>query len=140
MREDNRPNTMHNLRHLNRVSTGLSYLLQRDQVWGQPVFFTIETEGRSVPCYADLRQTVGSDYLKGDIEVAPPKTQKDEKPYRGPFNHEAFREQATAYYRAYVASGMIRFGPGVTNLRMHGNVFEIPRTITFEGGDPAGVW
>jgi len=43
MREDNRPNTMHNLRHLNRVSTGLSYLLQRDRVWGQPVFFTIET-------------------------------------------------------------------------------------------------
>src|SRR6266436_3514547 len=43
MPEDNRPNTMHNLRHLNRVSTGLSYLLQRDRVWGQPVFFTIET-------------------------------------------------------------------------------------------------
>jgi hypothetical protein len=34
---------MHNLRHLNRVTTGLSYLLQRDRVWGQPVFFTIET-------------------------------------------------------------------------------------------------
>jgi len=34
---------MHNLRHLNRVSTGLSYLLQRERVWGQPVFFTIET-------------------------------------------------------------------------------------------------
>ncbi len=35
--------SMHNLRHLNRVSTGLSYLLQRERVWGQPVFFTIET-------------------------------------------------------------------------------------------------
>jgi len=34
---------MHNLRHLNRVSTGISYLLQRDRVWGQPIFFTIET-------------------------------------------------------------------------------------------------
>src|SRR6266853_940085 len=34
---------MHNLRHVNRVTTGLSYLLQRDRVWGQPVFFTIET-------------------------------------------------------------------------------------------------
>jgi wyosine [tRNA(Phe)-imidazoG37] synthetase (radical SAM superfamily) len=34
---------MHNLRHLNRVTSGLSYLLQRDRVWGQPVFFTIET-------------------------------------------------------------------------------------------------
>mgnify|MGYP001373135380 CR=1 FL=1 len=34
---------MQNLRHLNRVSTGISYLLQRDRVWGQPVFFTIET-------------------------------------------------------------------------------------------------
>src|SRR5499425_2092242 len=34
---------MQNLRHLNRFSTGLSYLLHRDRVWGQPVFFTIET-------------------------------------------------------------------------------------------------
>ena len=34
---------MHNLRHLNRVSTGISYLLQRERVWGQPIFFTIET-------------------------------------------------------------------------------------------------
>jgi radical SAM protein with 4Fe4S-binding SPASM domain len=34
---------MQNLRHLNRVSTGISYLLQRDRVWGQPIFFTIET-------------------------------------------------------------------------------------------------
>src|SRR6266849_4544857 len=34
---------MQNLRHLARVTTGLSYLLQRDRVWGQPVFFTIET-------------------------------------------------------------------------------------------------
>jgi radical SAM protein with 4Fe4S-binding SPASM domain len=34
---------MQNLRHLNRISTGISYLLQRERVWGQPIFFTIET-------------------------------------------------------------------------------------------------
>jgi radical SAM protein with 4Fe4S-binding SPASM domain len=34
---------MQNLRHLARISTGISYLLQRERVWGQPVFFTIET-------------------------------------------------------------------------------------------------
>ncbi|PWT78850.1 MAG: hypothetical protein C5B58_14650 [Acidobacteria bacterium] len=34
---------MHNLRHLNRISTGISYVLQRERVWGQPIFFTIET-------------------------------------------------------------------------------------------------
>lgn len=34
---------MYNLRHLNRVCTGLTYLLQRERVWGQPGFFTIET-------------------------------------------------------------------------------------------------
>jgi radical SAM protein with 4Fe4S-binding SPASM domain len=34
---------MQNLKHLNRVSTGMSFLLQRERVWGQPVFFTIET-------------------------------------------------------------------------------------------------
>src|SRR2546426_1903203 len=86
-----------------KVTVNFTRCVQDSQEYGSTddhmvsrVFFTIETEGRSVPCYADLKQTVGSDYLKGDIEVAPPKTQKDEKPYRGPFNHEAFREQATA--------------------------------------------
>lgn len=34
---------MQNLRHLKRLSTGISYLLHRDRVWGQPIFFTIET-------------------------------------------------------------------------------------------------
>ena len=34
---------MQNLRHLARISTGISYLLQRERAWGQPVFFTIET-------------------------------------------------------------------------------------------------
>ncbi len=34
---------MQNLKHLNRVTTGISYLLQRERVWGQPIFFTIET-------------------------------------------------------------------------------------------------
>lgn len=34
---------MQNLQYLNRISTGLSYMLKRDRVWGQPLFFTIET-------------------------------------------------------------------------------------------------
>jgi len=111
-----------------KVTVNFTRCVQDSQEYGSTddhmvsrVFFTIETEGRSVPCYADLRQTVGSDYLKGDIEVAPPKTQKDEKPYRGPFNHEAFREQATAYYRAYVGSS------GMNPLRSRRDKFEDAR-------------
>jgi radical SAM protein with 4Fe4S-binding SPASM domain len=34
---------MQNLHHLNRIPTGISYMLRREHVWGQPVFFTIET-------------------------------------------------------------------------------------------------
>ncbi len=34
---------MQNIRHLLRIPTGISYLLHRDRVWGQPIFFTIET-------------------------------------------------------------------------------------------------
>jgi radical SAM protein with 4Fe4S-binding SPASM domain len=34
---------MQNIKYLARASTGISYLLQRERVWGQPVFFTIET-------------------------------------------------------------------------------------------------
>jgi radical SAM protein with 4Fe4S-binding SPASM domain len=34
---------MHNVRHLARIPTGISYLLGRQHMWGQPVFFTIET-------------------------------------------------------------------------------------------------
>jgi radical SAM protein with 4Fe4S-binding SPASM domain len=34
---------MNNLRYLAQIPTGLSYLLKRENNWGQPVFFTIET-------------------------------------------------------------------------------------------------
>lgn len=34
---------MQNLHHLDRIPTGISYVLRREHVWGQPVFFTIET-------------------------------------------------------------------------------------------------
>jgi radical SAM protein with 4Fe4S-binding SPASM domain len=34
---------MQNIQHLDRIPTGISYLLHREHVWGQPVFFTIET-------------------------------------------------------------------------------------------------
>jgi radical SAM protein with 4Fe4S-binding SPASM domain len=34
---------MQNLKYLNQVPTGLSYLLRRERNWGQPLFFTIET-------------------------------------------------------------------------------------------------
>jgi len=43
MRNLENPMSMHNLRHVFQVSTGISYLLRRERVWGQPIFFTTET-------------------------------------------------------------------------------------------------
>ena len=50
------PYMMNDLRHLARIPTGLSYLLQRERNWGQPIFFTISPTPRndSLPCVESL--------------------------------------------------------------------------------------
>ena len=59
------------------------------------IFFSIEVGGRRYDgLHVDVKQTVGSSYENGPIEVSSPKGS-----YKGPFNHEAFRAAAENYYR-----------------------------------------
>jgi hypothetical protein len=58
--------------------------------------------------YANLKQTVGSNYIEGNIEVGPPNG------YDGPFNHEAFSEAVRRYYFGFIGPNArgIRVEPG----------------------------
>ena len=128
-----------------RVTVHFTRCVQDSQEFGSTnehmvsrVFFTIESKGKRMDgCYVDLKQTAGADYLIGPIEVAPPRT-SDGKQYRGPWNHNEFRKEATAYYRTCVST-LISADPGA-KVRMYDNVIAIPRKITFESEGPAGTW
>ncbi len=49
------------------------------------VFFTLEIDGTKHELYADIKQTVGSSYETGPIEVSKPHG------YSGPFSHQEFQ-------------------------------------------------
>src|SRR5437867_10705217 len=92
---------------------------------------------------ADLKQTVGSDYETGPIEVGPPIEDGTQRPYRGPFSQTEFAKEAAAYFRSLVGSqgGGIRLGSGSQNVRMRGNRFIVEKTVSFSAPSaPSGGW
>ncbi len=90
-----------------------------DEFMVSRVFFSLEVS-RSLykDLYANLKQTVGSDYTERNIEVGPPIG------YNGPFNHEAFAEAARQYYLGWVGPNArgIRVGAGA-QFRAYNNTF-----------------
>lgn len=108
-------------------------------------FFTIEVNGQSQGLFfANLKQTVGTSYETGPVEVAGPfrvrKDQVQEK-YRGPFNYTEFRNATEAYYRQCVGCGArgIRIHGG-SNIRMMHNILVIPYEVLFEAEDQTSAW
>jgi len=103
------------------------------------VSFTLEIDGRRYEGgLVDIKQTVGSSYETGPIEVGPPKG----FPYEGPFNYEAFQVAVERYYRSCVgstASG-IRLGPGAVNIRMRNNLFKKESVEEFEVSGSDAAW
>jgi hypothetical protein len=105
-------------KQMSQISVTFHNLIQDSQEFGSDdehmvsrVFFTIEVEGNSYPdMYCNLKQTVGSDFESGPIEVGTPQGAK----YSGPFNYDAFREAVEGYYRGNVGSSGsgIGFGTG----------------------------
>lgn len=87
---------------------------------------------------ADLKQTVGSQFEDGPIEVSRPRF--NDKEHRGPWDQAAFAEAAIAYYRGLIgASGAgIRFGSAARNIHMRGNSFMSTHVVTFEAQAPGG--
>jgi hypothetical protein len=99
------------------------------------VFFTFELFDKRFDLHADIKQTVGSEYETGPIEVGRPEG------YKGPFNYEAFRNAAEEYYKSLVGSAAtgIRIQGG-TNIRMRNNTFIQEMTVECEVDEGAIGW
>ncbi len=99
-----------------------------DEFMVSRIFFTLETGGRGYRnLYADLKQTVGSSYETGPVEVSDPVG------YEGPFNHSAFRDAAERYYRTLVGSQ----AKGIhiedcSNVRVRNNTFSMELQEEFD--------
>jgi hypothetical protein len=99
------------------------------------VFFTLEIGDKKYDLYADLKQTIGSRYEDGPIEVMSPTG------YDGPFNYEFFRDAAEKYYRTCVgASGTMINIQGGSNIRMRNNLFLGRMVFECEVSGPLAGW
>lgn len=125
-----------------RVYVTLEKCIQDSQEYGSDdehmisrVFFSIDADGRHSTGHVDIKQTVGSDYESGPIEVGAPVG------YAGPFNQEVFRREVTSYFRNCVgsAASVIRLGPGAKNVRMH-STFVRQRAFEFEADAGGRAW
>ena len=98
------------------------------------IFFTFELSGKTFDLYADIKQTVGSSYETGPIEVGGPQG------YKGPFNYDCFRNAAEKYYRkavGFTATGIRIQG---SNIRMRNNTVYQEMTVECEIDEGAGGW
>jgi len=98
-----------------------------DEFMVSRVFFMLEIDGKHIgEFHSDLKQTVGSDYETGAIEVGPPAG------YDGPWSHHEFQQAAEAYFRGCVGSTAwgIRIEGG-TNIRMQNNCFDMEKRVSF---------
>jgi len=93
------------------------------------VFFNLEIgEETFEGLYANIKQTVGSDYDTAPLEVSAPHG------YEGAFNHHAFRDCAEKFYRSCIGSEAtgIRIGKGAHGIRMRNNVIGKEMVCEFE--------
>ncbi len=99
------------------------------------LFYTLEIDGNEFSLYADIKQTVGSDYETAPLEVS------FSVDYKGSFNYECFRQCAEKYYRSLVGSSVsgIRIQGG-GNIRMKNNTFEQTFKCECEVTDRSEAW
>lgn len=86
--------------------------------------------------YSNIKQTVGSNFEEGQIEVGFPVG------VTGPFNYESFSDAAKKYYLKLVGpqGTGINFGDGCSNLRMMHNIFKVPFNVEIEISDSGTSW
>lgn len=103
------------------------------------IFFSLEVGGKRYDgLYLDVKQTVGSSYETGSLEVSPPRGTA----YSGPFNHDALRAAAERYYRSLVGStgSGIHISGGAQNIRMRNNLFVKEGIVDFDVSGPNVSW
>ncbi len=107
-----------------------------DQHMVSRAFFSVDVEGNvTQEAYVDIQQTVDTDFESTPLEVSKPVG------YSGPFNYQAFRQAAEAYYRSLVGgkgSGIRITGGG--NIRMRNNTFIQQAVVEFEVSKESPAW
>jgi hypothetical protein len=99
------------------------------------VFFIFELSGNKLDLYADIKQTVGSNYETAPLEIGSPAE------YEGLFNYEAFRTAAETYYRSLVGSADSGFRiQGPANIRMRDNTSFKEMTVECEVDEGTVGW
>jgi hypothetical protein len=128
---------------MTRVRVMLEKCIQDSQDYGSDdehmvsrVFFSIEAAGHRSAGHVDIKQTIGSDYERGPIEVGSPSD------YAGPFNHEVFQREVTAYFRSCIGSAAsgIRLGAGAGNIRMRNHTFMRQHAFEFDADAEGRAW
>ena len=100
------------------------------------IFFDLDVDGTAYKgLYVNVKQTIGSSFETGPIEVSKPVG------YKGPWDHEVFSGYAERYYRSLVgAEGSgIRISGG-SNIRMRDNAFIQPAIFEFQVKAAGGPW
>jgi len=84
----------------------------------------------------DIKQPVGSNFETSPLEISKPSG------YKGPFNHQAFREAVEKYYRSQVGSSGsgIRISGGASNIRMRNNTFVQEVHVEFKVSEESPAW
>ena len=107
-----------------------------DQHMVSRAFFSVDVEG-DVPqeVYADIKQTVGTDFESAPLEVSRPNG------YNGPFNYDAFRQAAEEYYRSSIGShgSSIQIADG-SSIRMRNNTIIQQTQFEFEVSSESPAW
>jgi len=108
-----------------------------DQHMVSRIFFTITVENKKpLEAFANIKQTVGTDFETAPLEVSKPVG------YGGPFNYEQFRILSERYYRGVIGSQGIGISvSGATNVRMRNNTFQIGAEGVIEvPNSTGGTW
>jgi hypothetical protein len=126
-----------------KATVTLHRLVQDSQDYGSDdehmvsrVFFDLVIDGKKYEgLYTNIKQPVGGSFESSALEISSPEN------YKGPFNHEAFRDVVEKYYRSLVgATGSgIRIS-GSSNIRMRNNTFVSSATAEFEVNVTGGPW
>lgn len=92
------------------------------------VYFNLEVEDKMYSdLYVDIKQTVGTDFETAPLEVS------STRGYKGPFNHEVFREEVENYYReSFGSQGSAIHIEGGGNIRMRDNTVIREKVVEFE--------
>jgi hypothetical protein len=107
------------------------------------IALNIAVDGKDLGVFiTDLKQTVGSDFETGSIEVTRPVEAGDPKrAYRGPFDQQRFADEVEKYFRQLVgAQGWaIKLGPGA-QARMHDNRYVARKVVEFDATGRSEAW